>query len=89
MRVSIMTKRDKLKERLLSYPSDFTWDELRKLLLSYGYRESNVGKTSGSRVRFISDNYSPIILHKPHPKPVIKMYMLKQVIDQLKKEGQL
>jgi hypothetical protein len=84
-----MTKKDKLKERLLSFPSDFTWDELRKLLLSFGYRESNAGKTSGSRVRFISDKYSPILLHKPHPKPVIKMYMLKQIIDQLKKEGLL
>jgi len=85
----IMTKKEKLKERLLSYPIDFTWDELKRLLLSFGYRESNVGKTSGSRVRFISDTHSPIILHKPHPKPVIKMYMLKQIIEQLKKEGLL
>ncbi len=82
-----MTKKEKLKDRLLSYPSDFTWDELNKLLLSFGYRESNAGKTSGSRVRFISDVYSPILLHKPHPKPIIKMYMLKQIIEQLKKEG--
>lgn len=84
-----MTKKEKLKERLLNYPSDFTWDELRKLLLSYGYRESNMGKTSGSRVRFVSDRYSPIILHKPHPRPEIKMYMLKQIVEQLKKEGLL
>ena len=84
-----MTKKDKLKDRLLSHPSDFTWNELKKLLLSFGYRESNVGKTSGSRVRFISDVYSPILLHKPHPTPVIKMYMLKQIIEQLKKEGLL
>jgi hypothetical protein len=53
-----MTKKDKLKDRLLSHPSDFTWNELKKLLLSFGYRESNVGKTSGSRVRFISDVYT-------------------------------
>lgn len=84
-----MTKKDKLKERLLSCPSDFTWAELTKLLLSLGYKESNVGKTSGSRVRFISDKHSPILLHKPHPKPVIKLYMLKQVVEQLKKEGLL
>lgn len=58
-----MTKKEKLKDRLLSYPSDFTWDELKKLLLSFGYKESNAGKTSGSRVRFISDIYSPILLH--------------------------
>ena len=84
-----MTKKDKLKERLLSCPSDFTWSELKKLLLALGYRESHVGKTSGSRVRFVSDKYSPVLLHKPHPKPVMKMYMLKQVIEQFKKEGLL
>ena len=81
-----MTKKEKLQERLLSCPSDFTWAELKNLLLSFGYRESNVGKTSGSRVRFISHVYSPILLHKPHPKPAMKIYMLKQVIEQLNKE---
>ena len=84
-----MTKIEKLQERLLHCPADFTWAELKKLLLSFGYRESNVGKTSGSRVRFISEEYSPILLHKPHPRPVMKIYMLKQVIEQLKKEGLL
>jgi hypothetical protein len=84
-----MTKIENLQERLLSCPSDFTWAELKKLLLSFGFRESNVGKTSGSRVRFISEEYSPILLHKPHPRPVMKIYMLKQVIEQLKKEGLL
>jgi len=84
-----MTKIQKLQERLLNCPSDFTWAELKKLLLSLGYQESNVGKTSGSRVRFISEEHSPILLHKPHPRPVMKIYMLKQVIEQLKKEGLL
>ena len=84
-----MTKKETLKERLLGQPKDFTWDELKKLLLSFGYKESNVGKTSGSRVRFISDSYSLIMLHKPHPSPIIKLYMLKQIIEQLKKEGLL
>jgi len=55
-----MTKKEKLKERLLSCSSDFTWAELKSLLLSLGYRDNNVGKTSGSRVRFISDEHSPI-----------------------------
>ena len=54
-----------------------------------GYRKSNVGRTSGSRVRFVHETYAPIILHKPHPKPVLKMYQVKQVIEQLKKEGLL
>lgn len=84
-----MTKKEKLKERILNCPSDFTWAELTSLLISLGYRESNAGKTSGSRVRFISDKYSPLLLHKPHPKPILKKYMVKQVIEQLRKEGLL
>ncbi len=84
-----MTNKDKLTQKLLSCPADFTWAELRKLLLALGYRESNMGKTSGSRVRFVSDRYSPIALHKPHPKPVLKQYALKQLIEQLEKEGLL
>lgn len=84
-----MTKKDKLIARLLSCPSDFSWEDLRKLLLSLGFKESNAGKTSGSRIRFISEKYSPILLHKPHPKLIMKKYALKQVIEQLQKEGLL
>ncbi len=84
-----MTKTDKLKQRLMSCPKDFTWSELKKLLATFGYQESNVGKTSGSRVRFISDKHPPIILHKPHPKPEMKEYQLKQIIELLEREGLL
>lgn len=84
-----MTKIDKLRKRFLSKPKDFTWDELKTLLTGFGFEEFNSGKTSGSRVRFIHNNYSDIILHKPHPTPVIKSYQLKQIIIQLKKEGLL
>lgn len=84
-----MTKTDKLKQRLLSCPSDFKWSELKKLLGAMGYQESNVGKTSGSRVRFINDAYPAILLHKPHPNPEMKKYQLKQIIELLKKEGLL
>lgn len=84
-----MTKIDKLKERLLSCPKDFTWDELRRILNSFEYVECNMGKTSGSRVRFIRKPNSMINLHKPHPKPIMKSYQIKQVIQQLQKEGLL
>ena len=29
---------------------------------------------------------TPIRLHKPHPKPILKEYVRKQVIEELKKE---
>lgn len=84
-----MTKIDKLRKRFLSKPKDFTWDELKVLLMGFGYKEFNSGKTSGSRVRFIHDNYGDIMLHKPHPNPELKSYIMKQITEQLKKEGLL
>lgn len=83
----IMGKREKLLSRFLSKPTDFTWSELSKLLGGFGYEQISAGKTGGSRVRFINPNYPPIILHKPHPKPVLKRYQLEAIISLLKQEG--
>jgi len=83
-----MAKSEKLLKRLLSYPKDFTFDELNTLLSGYGFKLSNAGSTSGSAVRFINKKTGQIIrLHKPHPSPVIKQYILKLIIDELKKGG--
>ncbi len=85
-----MAKSEKLLKRLLSSPKDFTFDELDTLLTGFGFKLSNAGNTSGSAVRFINKNTGQIIrLHKPHPSPVIKQYMIKLIIDELKKGGYL
>lgn len=82
-----MTKIDKLIERLLSIPKDMEYSELVKILNHFGYVETTKGKTSGSRVMFIHDEVNtPIRLHKPHPRPILKEYVIKQVIDELKNE---
>jgi len=83
-----MSKKDKLIKRLLSVPKDFTYQELKNLLESLGYIENTKGKTSGSRVQF-EKGFHMIRLHKPHPEPVIKTYAIKQVIDELKKQGEI
>ena len=60
-----MTKKNKLLERFLSVPKDFTYDELKTLLRSLGYEESNLGKTSGSRVEFYNEiNYHKFKINK-------------------------
>jgi hypothetical protein len=82
-----MTKHEKLLDRLLTKPKDFTWGELRKVLNNFGYKQTGAGKTGGSRARFISIDHPPIILHKPHPKPILKRYQLENIIDLLKQEG--
>lgn len=84
-----MGKHEKLLQRFLSKPSDFSWKELVTLLKQLGFEIHNSGKTSGSRMRFIHPNYPPIMLHKPHPKPVLKAYQVEMIIHFLKQEGLL
>lgn len=81
-----MTKQQKLIEKLLVKPKDFTWNELAKVLASFGYEQISGGKTGGSRVRFIHPEHPPVILHKPHPRPILKRYQLEDIINLLKQE---
>ena len=83
-----MGKKEKLIQKLLSEPKDFTFDEAVTLLGYFSYTQSNKGKTSGSRVAF-SNPKSPVksIMHKPHPRNVLLEYQVKQLIDQLRQEG--
>lgn len=81
-----MTQYEKLISRLLASPRDFTWAELVKLLGRFGYSQISGGKTGGSRVRFIHEELPPIILHKPHPKPILKRYQLEEIVHFLKQE---
>jgi hypothetical protein len=76
-------------ERLLSRPKDLTWEELTSLLKYLGYREWKKGKTGGSRRRFIHDTVPPINLHKPHPKNIVKLYVIRELIEFLQREGLL
>ena len=80
-----MSKAEKLLRRFLSKPTDFTYDELRKLLKAYGYDEDTAGKTSGSRVTFVNSDTKHIIkLHKPHPSPCLKQYQMDDIEEALK-----
>jgi len=80
-----MSQEEKLVKRLLLKPTDFTYEELKKLLRKFGYSESQSGKTSGSRVAFINLVSGHIIrLHKPHLNNELKQYQLEQIIEELK-----
>ena len=82
-------QKEKLIERLKAYPKDFTFAEMETLLGYFAYRPSNKGKTSGSRISFVSDSHPPIFLHKPHPRKELLEYQVKQIIDILTQEGLL
>jgi len=81
-----MSSHEKLLDRFLRFPKDFTWDELSRLLSKYGYYQNNKGKTSGSRVVFEKDNSNiSLDLHKPHPKNILKPYQMKDIFDFLQR----
>ena len=84
-----MGKKEKAIARLLQKPKDYRFNELRTLLTGLGYTESNKGNTSGSRVIFVKDGGQPIMLHRPHNPPYLKMYMINMVIDYLKERGEI
>ena len=84
-----MSKKDKLIERLLKKPKDFTFAEAETLLNYFDYVRSNKGKTSGSRVIFIKEGCHAILLHKPHPRKELLDYQIKTLISVLEQEGLL
>jgi hypothetical protein len=82
-----MAKHQKLLQRLLSIPKDFTWDELAMLLRLFGFKELKTGKTSGSKRKFVDTKLNVINLHKPHPGKVVKLYKIRHIIQRLKECG--
>lgn len=78
-----MSKVDKIKNKLYRVPppTDFTWDELRSLLLAIGFTEK---QGSGSRVKFSHECLDyPINIHRPHPQNTLKRYSIEQIKEAL------
>lgn len=83
-----MGKKDKLIERLLKKPKDFTFDEMTSLLSYFDYELKQEG--TGSGVKFVRNGSNEVInFHKPHPNGILKQYVLEQVIEKLRKDGLL
>lgn len=82
-----MGQKEKLIQKLKTRPKDFTFEEAETLLKYLDYLCLNKGKTSGSRVMFVSEEHGSILLHKPHPQKELKAYQIKQLIETLEQEG--
>ena len=81
-----MGKKEKLIERLLKKPKDFTFEEMVTLLSYLGYELKRGG--TGSGVKFVKDGSNEVIsFHKPHPNGILKSYIINQIIDKLRKDG--
>lgn len=85
-----MGQKEKLIAKLKANPRLFTFNEAETLLGYFSYHRSNKGKTSGSRIMFVSKVHkTKILLHKPHPRKELLEYQIKQLIEQLEQEGLL
>lgn len=82
-----MSKKEKLIKKLKSNSKSFTYDDAEALLGMLGYKKSNKGKTSGSRVMFTNEEHDTrILLHIPHPQKELREYQTKQLIEHLTQE---
>lgn len=83
-----MSKTEKLLQRFLLQPKDFTYDELRRLLNSFGYEEARTGRTAGSRTAFYYAKQDDMIkFHRPHPSQIMKRCYMNEIENQLRRKG--
>ena len=75
-----MSKFDKLLERITSLSKDMRFDELRKVLKSYGY--TMCSPTGGSsHYTFRKPGKMPITIPKHEPIKKVYVQMVKEVIE--------
>lgn len=79
-----MSRKEKLIQRLLQKPKDFSFDETVQLMGYFGYTIASGGKTGGSRIAFVNDKQDYIRMHKPHPRKILKDYQVSSLISDLK-----
>jgi len=82
-------QKEKLIEKLKSNQKTFTFDDAESLLNYFDYVRSNKGRTSGSRIMFVSKDHPSIFMHKPHPRKELLAYQVKQLVQILEQEGLL
>ena len=82
-----MSKLDKLVARFKTRPSDFTWNELVRLLNGLGYEQSPTGKTSRARRSFCHLWARPVMVRKPHPGSIVKKCQCDDLRRSLKEDG--
>lgn len=80
-------QKEKILLQMRNNPRNVTFDDMATLVRSLGFTVSNKGKTSGSRIMFVSEEHGSVLLHKPHPQKELKEYQVKQILKYLEEEG--
>lgn len=75
-----MSKFDKLLERITSLSKDMRFDELRKVLESYGYTMHSP-KGGSSHYTFRKPGKMPITIPKHEPIKKVYVQMVKEMIE--------
>ena len=80
-----MSKCDKLIARICGLSKDLRFDELRKVLESYGY-ELKAPKSGSSHYTFRKPGAVPITIPKHEPIKKVYVEMVRQVIESEEKK---
>lgn len=80
-----MSKWDKLLARICALSKDIRFDELRKVLESYGY-EMNAPRSGSSHYTFRKKGCRPITIPKHEPIKKVYVEMVKQIVERGRKE---
>ena len=75
-----MSKWDKLIEKILNLSKDMRFDELRKVLESYGYAV-NAPRGGSSHYTFRKPGAMPITIPKHEPIKKIYVQMVKEIVE--------
>lgn len=75
-----MSKWDKLLSRILSLSKDLRFNELRKVLESYGY-EMNAPRGGSSHYTFRKAGCNPITIPKHEPIKRIYVEMVREIVE--------
>ncbi len=75
-----MSKWDKLLQRILSLSKDLRFDELRKVIESYGYR-MEAPRSGSSHFTFRKAGCQPITISKHEPIKKVYVEMVRNVVE--------
>ena len=82
-----MSKWDKLLKRIYSLSKDLRFEELRKVLESYGY-QMNAPKGGSSHYTFRKAGCQPITIPKHEPIKKVYVEMVKQIVESEEKNSE-
>ena len=80
-----MSKWDKLLDRILILSNDLKYDELKKVLESYGYEERGP-KGGSSHYTFRKPGCSPITIPKHEPIKKAYVVMVKRLVEETQED---